>query len=762
MKIKRIPKQVLLLLLLGVVVFISYGQTLKMYFWLDDYTYLYYAQQGQLYRFPYQLNSFLTNVLFQFFGLESRLYFLIGILLYVFAVVLLYYLIVSIIHNKLVALFSVAIFAAGYIGQDAMKMFIGDGLGTLTGLNILLLGLISLFRYFGTQKAKWIFITYVCFLILLEIAPYRYGGIIFVVIAADWLFSWHTQPGVNIAIRNIGFLAIFLTQYILHPSKFFLDYQIQSLQTLSVTILNFHWRDFAVVVGSFWNILVPDLYQTAAYFYLVRTFPSDLSKYLLLLTTLPLLILSLFISIIIKKLKGELLSWSKIYIYFIGVLFLTILLGGVIQSSFVFPNEKISMLNGFIVLVNFFLLYRLGIVYSRKLILFSIILSFALLTPFLLVKPEFVIESSHRYLLPSAIVPSLLISFFVTKELVAKDRKKKSWALILFILPIFLLVSLRLLSGYLTQRDFIESGSLLAKKFYRDFRKYIPRIEKKSVFYFEGDTPVSSLGLGNALRVGALPSEAAIAVHYNTKIDNIVVASEAGDIPRILRANQDIEMNNVFYFIFDGERLHDVSPGMRSLLMAQNSPILLTQDKWRMELKGSNQTTYFSFLNYTLGVYPQILLTPKQKIPTQLPLGVKINLRAKLDENLRIPYYHLFRRREYPTQDLWQEILSWEIGQCQLGHLKEEFECVVDRETARSIFDKTDKGKMSIAWDYNTYGPIAKDKFVDVDIILDGKWHEYGFIIHNGGEYLKNLMINYISFPGTIEVGDIGLVTLYE
>jgi len=67
---------------------------------------------------------------------------------------------------------------------------------------------------------------------------------------------------------------------------------------------------------------------------------------------------------------------------------------------------------------------------------------------------------------------------------------------------------------------------------------------------------------------------------------------------------------------------------------------------------------------------------------------------------------------------------------------------------------------MRVAWEYDTSGPIGVDKNILLEVDLDGKWHEYEFVIPAGGRYLKRVKIEYISFPGRLEWREWGLKTI--
>lgn len=105
---------------------------------------------------------------------------------------------------------------------------------------------------------------------------------------------------------------------------------------------------------------------------------------------------------------------------------------------------------------------------------------------------------------------------------------------------------------------------------------------------------------------------------------------------------------------------------------------------------------------------------------------------------------------------LWKEVLSWRIGQCSRNAHVPPFECILNASLAESLIeDAKQTGKVEISWKYDTFGLLSQPKKIDLDLNLDGQFHDYQFTIPEGGEYLKELEINYISYPGFLSVDNI-------
>ena len=116
--------------LLLIIVLVSYGKTLNMYWWVDDWGLLFKmvhpaSGPGNLgagiwgegaYRFLATPFIFLYSL----FGTNAQPYFILGLTQYFFAAVVVYLFTKELTKNKLIALGASVIFASGYIGSYAL------------------------------------------------------------------------------------------------------------------------------------------------------------------------------------------------------------------------------------------------------------------------------------------------------------------------------------------------------------------------------------------------------------------------------------------------------------------------------------------------------------------------------------------------------------------------------------------------------------------------------------------------------------------
>ena len=117
-------------LLLLTIVVLTYGRTIQMYWWVDDWGLLFKmihseSSPGNLgpgivgygaYR--YLATPFI--LLFPLVKYSTEIYFLLGILLYFIAVVLVYVFVKELTKDKVIPVLSASIFASGFIGSHAL------------------------------------------------------------------------------------------------------------------------------------------------------------------------------------------------------------------------------------------------------------------------------------------------------------------------------------------------------------------------------------------------------------------------------------------------------------------------------------------------------------------------------------------------------------------------------------------------------------------------------------------------------------------
>jgi len=212
--------------------------------------------------------------------------------------------------------------------------------------------------------------------------------------------------------------------------------------------------------------------------------------------------------------------------------------------------------------------------YDRAVKIMLVLILGSLLTFFMAV-PDLVLESEHRYLLTvsyaSAIIPLTLIS-----------RSGKKMAAILIASAIILL---RLSSGVISQREFVNSYSRHSKNIFSQIKTYIPIINSPVAIYIEGSTKALNFAVGDAFRVGVLPSEAAVAVHYKTSMENIILPESLSQMEEVFSKNK-MSLNDIYTFIYDGNSLKDTSLTTRRLIKDSPQPVDVLPSSWQVVDRG--------------------------------------------------------------------------------------------------------------------------------------------------------------------------------
>ena len=603
-------------ILLAVVVLFSYHQLLGMYFWRDDYTGLYLGQLANLsthpgFAYPYHLALLLERYARQFFGLNASYYFLTVIILYVIASWLLFYFLKRLVSNLLIAFFSTLVFAAGFVGQDAMKMTMGDGLGTILALDILLAGFVTFLIYLQNGKKVWLVSSLIAFALTLEITPQRTGSSLLIFLALDWIISWKRKSQ-ELIIRNVLFLLVFLIQYFLHPSVLLLGYKVNPPTQFWGLLVNLSPLYILNFLGTFWNMIIPTPLQEQ-FNASLGTSGQSLTLIKFWLTGLPTIFLAVTLFIYLKFLRPAIYSAITLGKIITAVVLFSLLWAMAIHQITIDKGDLVAIFNGGMWLIFLIVWIVLGIPKSKLLSLFSLLAIFGILAIFFITIPERVLVSYNRYLLLPSFTVALLPIIFITKEFYQKELRKRRLAQILLLAVVGILVLPRLIFAYTTQREFRQDYSQHAKRMYQNLHSFIPRINQPTIIYLEGVTKQLQFTVGDAARVGYFGSEVAYAVHYQTQKENIILPQTAGEIPGLLKKNPNLSYQDVYTFIYDKDGLRDTSSITRQLLAGPNQPISVAIDSWKEELS-SNDLKVFQF-------------TPTSSIWTLLPLEVKIPLK---------------------------------------------------------------------------------------------------------------------------------------
>lgn len=506
----------------------SYHQIFSMYFWQDDYTILYFAQSNKLFDYPYQAGTLLTRWLYSYFDLNTYAYFAVGLCLFILSTLLFRYFVFEITNNKWLSYLSGFVFASGYIGLDAMKMFVGTGIVTLPGLIGMLLVLIFQLKHLKTGIHKYMIVSLVSYVLTLEVAPHRHSALILVLIITELIFFHFKKSKKQKLFLNIGlYTGVAFLQLIIHPSKLILQYTTGTMGNLTADVfyqaLNpNYWLN---IFGSFGNLFIPSYFKDPLVVNLIisKLFPDHL---LLLLPG----VIGLFLSIAITQKK----HWLRITM--ISILAIVIL-----NKLSIDIVDKISIINGLqitVVLIAKILI----LTKSQKFFgLYFLVISFGSLLTFYLSKPDLVLPTYHRYLMTSAFIPGLSIIVL---------RKNKG----LMIAVAFVLIFFNLVSTINSQRSFIKKYSIHARNIHEYLKNDLPTVEQKTLIQVNAVGKDLQFAVGDAFRVGTFPSEVSVAVNKKIDASQIFISESEDQTQAILSEHPDIVQKYVFEY--DGVQMN--------------------------------------------------------------------------------------------------------------------------------------------------------------------------------------------------------------
>lgn len=83
-----------------------------------------------------------------------------------------------------------------------MKMSMGDGLGTMVALNVLLLDLVVFIQYLLAKKKVLYVLSLAIFFLTLEAAPQRTSSALLILLLLDWMVSFKDKKA-GILKRNL-------------------------------------------------------------------------------------------------------------------------------------------------------------------------------------------------------------------------------------------------------------------------------------------------------------------------------------------------------------------------------------------------------------------------------------------------------------------------------------------------------------------------------------------------------------------------------
>lgn len=568
---------------------VSYGQTLFMYFLIDDnaliYKLLHFDQnlglwgKGFFGEGPYRhiVDQFIP--FFPIFGINPVPYFSVGLLLYFFTSVILYFFFKFLTKSKLIAFSAASIFASGFVGSETMFGIVNSW-QTPRGLIMAVFTFWLFYKYIQSKNTMFYFLSVFLFFFALDTVYIRAHGLIFAIFFFDLLFwpvAFKLLPLSGFILRQLPFLFIHFYIYlssVAYAREFGIFRLLHGIFIEGKLVLA------TIPIQDIGNLLIPDFFS--------KILDRFVSKYFFL----P-----------VEFSFGSFLAGIFVCIFSIYV---------IIKN---FKKE------------NFLV----------RVILFSFIFSIANFIVFWLRETGHTLWTTHRYFFYSFAGVSL---FWATSfYLISKQFKKENLLRFLTIM----VVVIYLLLGVSYQREFNQRRSFPAKKFFSSFEQAIPDIPKGAVIYFDlmNDNQIKG-EFGSFF--GGIFSEGSNLAIYSPHIDYMNDFTFTYKFEDVLKALQErkVSINNVFSFYYSNKGLINTTADTRNLL--KNNKITTLDAYLKSTTKSQNignnfitSPIYSTKENVTFVNYPKIIFEINGQIPSLIPSTLTLSMRIT-PKLLNIPF----------------------------------------------------------------------------------------------------------------------------
>lgn len=547
------------ILAIALIVFISYGQTLRMYFWQDDSALIFRLQNpvGQVGSFgnnlvgagAYKYLAVLFVPFFKVFGLEPLGYFAVGLLTYLLASGAFYLFAQELFKNKKAGFFATLVFAAGYVGSDTMFRIINSW-QTNVGLTLALATFWLFTRYLREGGVGKYLASLALFLATIELVFIRSHSLILPILALDVLVRF-APPRVKelprLVLRQIPFWFFWQKWYLADPA-----FGGPGIKNLFERIFQGELVALAPLLANIGNGLVPDVLQTRVIsFFDLGVFGAS--------------VLSTILAIALLLVLGRIYEASiKSRLVVVGFLLLAFILNQLFyETSPLWYRDVQSVVAGLMGLqVTILILYASWIFWPKNKIfatslLFGLIVLVSQIFGYYSQYPTAIFSTTHRYFSHSFIGYSLLfgaIAYWLS-------RAKK-----IGMVPLLLLLLLNLALGVRYQARLVAERSLPTRKFYQDLKAFVPKIEKGAVFYFDvSDEPFYQRQFGDFFSVGSMPESTALAIYYQLDRYDLVRLTNFDELAFKL-SQGEITIDNLYTFFYGPLGLQETTEKTRELL----------------------------------------------------------------------------------------------------------------------------------------------------------------------------------------------------
>lgn len=202
-----------LVALIIIVLFFSLGRTLNYFFYTDDFTMLYHAQNNYGYGWPYLYVVAFFTPFYKIFGFNPKGYFFLSLLIHFLASIGVYFFVKLLTKKRIIAFLSSLVFATGYIAIDQFTQTAVASINNTNNL-LILITLIFLLLWVDKRKVKFYFLTLFFFWTSTAFAPFRafalilYLPLIEIILSPGRIINNLPKSLLSLFIRYVPFLLI--------------------------------------------------------------------------------------------------------------------------------------------------------------------------------------------------------------------------------------------------------------------------------------------------------------------------------------------------------------------------------------------------------------------------------------------------------------------------------------------------------------------------------------------------------------------------
>lgn len=648
----------------------SYGLSIDMYFWKDDFPLMIKAQNPEesigflgagikgagAYRYVAVPFAFLYPT----FGLYAPGYFIIGLLLYFIASISVFYLAREIFDNRLKAFLTALVFSSGYIGADSIY---GLTNSYQTSWVIILINL-SLIYYLKSFKIKYIgfyILSVFLFLLSLETGFIRAHGFFLIIVSSSVLVlgKWSIKRILEIIFKLSPFFLIFKNYYLNSTSASVGNSQI----TKSLTSGDYHY--FYNPLITLLNVIIPTSFinfgRSSIKFLLDKQI-TPVKFQLSVLIILILIFILILAALYIKKYLNQKSSFDlRIIIFAIGV----------IIGSFI------------------------GVFYIGAAATY--------------------LESTHRYL--STTLVGLSFFWVAALSIIYSKSITKNLNLSASITVICLIY---LVLGNIYAWESIQLRTDPQKQFFTQLKKEIPQISAKTFINLDVSNKNNSNGkFGNIFGAGSVGGSTEITMHY-PGVDRYTVVTTVSDFQDFVRKfkKDNGNIDNTYWFFFENNNLENRTNEFRDIIRYGKTSKLNFNNDISTETKLIEKNNELTLENTKLDL----------QFPTRLP-GLTDGI---LKFNLKIIPAETRQLSQSKNEDqIYLEYLlsKSEIKKSSKAKVLNQFQ----NYTAENMFDSkpetswmADRGQ----WHNLTNGATNDIQFIEV--VLDAPISLGGILFTNG------------------------------